>query len=63
MRTLCPCHAPAACPASKPLITWGSGQPCWTGLVPPRSGLGAGGCMTALTSTPGSMSIRVEGGP
>ena len=52
-----------ACRASKPLNTWALASRCSNGSVRSRSTLDGASCMTSLTSTPGSMSIRVEGGP
>ena len=47
----------------KLLNIWALAPPSSGGSVLPRSAWGGGWSMTALTSIPGSMSIRVEGGP
>lgn len=53
----------AAFRGHKPRITWELGSRCSDGSGRCRSAWDGDWCMTSLTSTPGSTSIRVEGGP
>ena len=61
--SLSACRARVACLVSKRPSTWGSGLRFFAKSVPRPFASGGAWFMTFLTSTPGSMSIRVEGGP
>ena len=63
MKKHCHSHCRDAYRASKPRHISGLAAPCSQALGSSQSALGGGSCTTALTSMPGSMSIRVEGGP
>jgi hypothetical protein len=58
-----PCPPRAVFLATRQQLTSGSASRSWGDSQSGPCGSEGGSCMTALTSMPGSMSIRVEGGP